>query len=66
MPEAYNEILSERVNFPPDREQTGREGAAESQERVSQQGGEGEIYCDYSGEESNGNKNRKNMDYLGG
>lgn len=43
VPEAYNEILSERVNFPPDRlggreggKEEGREGAAESEQRVSE------------------------------
>lgn len=44
VPEAYNEILSERVNFPLDREQTGREGAAESKQPVKGWGGEREIF----------------------
>ncbi len=49
LPEAYNEILSERVNFPLDREQTqgGRELKRE-RERASEQGGEGVICCDIS------------------
>lgn len=53
---SYNEILCERVNFPLDREQAGREAGREGwsgaagQEEEAQR--EGNIYCYYTEQES--------------